>query len=349
MNAWALDVWRLPSMVSFLEAIERGLAVTPVLTLRAGPSMPDGLVPALTAFLLDRGRQVMATESEASWQPARLLGDLLGLEPELDALVQDGFDHVAFVDARKLPASGEPGSLDAWGVFLGRLTAARGTRPFGLAALFLLGEKAPAVSCGPTITWGGRLRRTDIAIWSEVNAPLDRREPLSALATALATEFCGWRLDLVVDLARARDEDLFDPLAWLEGRADDAYDDRDDCMMNGVAMPCPVRLLRQGRREELERRVWRAQLGALFPWLEECRQELVARHRDRLSLDPRRSRFGEDVEDLDIGPIAFQLESRVGRDGAARLHALRRIRNRLAHGVPADRTDLSMAIGSPLP
>jgi hypothetical protein len=349
MSAWALDAWRLPSTVAFLEEVERGLALAPALVLRASPSMPDGLAPALGEFLIERGRHLMPTAALPGRTPASLLGELLGLEPELDALAQDGFDHVAFVDLRDAGAAGA-GGLEAWTLFLGRLAAARANRPFGLAVVLLVAEEGPTVPKACEVAWGGRLRRSDVAVWTEVNAPLDRGEPLATLATALAVELCGWRLDLAAGMARSRDEDLVDPLSWLAARSADAGEgvsagaERGDCMLNGMRMACPVRLHREGARDELARRIWRAQLTALFPWLEERRQALIARYGDRLRLDPDRYARTDRVEDLELAAVAFQLDERLPRDEAAMLHALRRIRNNLAHRDPANQADLLVAL-----
>ena len=212
-----------------------------------------------------------------------------------------------------------------------------------LAVVLAIDKAAPALGAAAEVAWGGRLRRSDVAVWSEINAPLDRGEPLAMLATALAVDLCGWRLDLAEVLARAWDEDLLAPLAWLAARCGDGIEERADCALNDARMACPIRLQREGNRLELERRVWGAQLGALFPRLEERRQEIIARHRDKLRLDRARYPWIEAVDNLEIATAAFQLDAAVPREEAAMLHSLRRIRNNLAHRTPAAREDLALA------
>ena len=94
--------------------------------------------------------------------------------------------------------------------------------------------------------------------------------PAMAAAAALAVELCGWRLDLAEAIVRAGRDDLMDPVGWLERRG--AHPLGDARQFGGNAMRCPMALLLARDRTELERRIWRAQLIAVFPWIEEARQ-----------------------------------------------------------------------------
>jgi hypothetical protein len=87
---------------------------------------------------------------------------------------------------------------------------------------------------------------------------------------------------------------------------------------------------------EVERRVWSAQVGVLLPFVEERRQELLARL-DGVLRVPFRTRFGEeitDLRDLEIGHIESQLLTSplaVDPDVRRQVRRLREIRNSLAH------------------
>lgn len=87
--------------------------------------------------------------------------------------------------------------------------------------------------------------------------------------------------------------------------------------------------LAANRPAGLAKRVWRGQLAMLLPWIEQYRQMIIERERKSLRPD---ARLGADVESLDWGPLAFQLD----RVPAVKplVRALRGARNELAHGRP---------------
>jgi hypothetical protein len=80
----------------------------------------------------------------------------------------------------------------------------------------------------------------------------------------------------------------------------------------------------------LAKRVWRGQLGVLFPWIEERRREVITRHRPFLRA---KEKTMPEVEMLDWGPIAVQLGNSVKGCPKA-VQSARFIRNELAHGRP---------------
>jgi len=82
--------------------------------------------------------------------------------------------------------------------------------------------------------------------------------------------------------------------------------------------------------ESLRKRVWRGQLGVLFPWIEERRREVIIRHRAQLRATEKTT---PEVEMLDWGPIAVQLGNSA-RGCPKAILAARAIRNELAHGRP---------------
>jgi hypothetical protein len=63
--------------------------------------------------------------------------------------------------------------------------------------------------------------------------------------------------------------------------------------------------------QEIDKRLWRAHVAELFPWLEELRVALVDRFRDRVKL-PHISQNDEIVEDadlLEIGQLHWNLKN----------------------------------------
>ena len=195
------------------------------------------------------------------------------------------------------------------------------------------------------MAWDQRLRRSDVTIWADLHAPLDRSEPVSLLAAALAVELCGWRLDLAEALARASTADLLDPLAWLLRR--DTPPVAGMYRFAGRDMACPLQLAADERQEELDRRLWRAQVAALFPWLEDLRQRAIARHRKKLAVDDHLRALGvRDVDEIELGALSWQLAQKITRDEHQAIVCLARIRNRLAHRAPALPDDIDRALSA---
>jgi hypothetical protein len=89
-------------------------------------------------------------------------------------------------------------------------------------------------------------------------------------------------------------------------------------------------------RGEIRRRIWSAQVGILLPFVEEQRQDLLARLQGILRV-PFRTRFGEeinDLRDLEIGHIESQLltgRRSIDSDLLRLVRRLREIRNSLSH------------------
>jgi hypothetical protein len=109
-------------------------------------------------------------------------------------------------------------------------------------------------------------------------------------------------------------------LAWENGCVDD---------WGGEQAEHPL-WLAANRPQGLSKRVWRGQLAMLLPWIEQNRQLIITRERKYLRVDQVRS--GPDLESLDWGPLAFQLD-RVPPVKKLAL-AFREARNELAHGRP---------------
>lgn len=90
---------------------------------------------------------------------------------------------------------------------------------------------------------------------------------------------------------------------------------------------------RVGRDDEVRRRIWRAQVSVLFPFIEECRADLVAKLDGQLRV-PLETPFGviDDKRDLEIGQIGYQLARANVPDELRRLVGrLTAMRHALAH------------------
>jgi hypothetical protein len=93
-------------------------------------------------------------------------------------------------------------------------------------------------------------------------------------------------------------------------------------------------------KDSLKKRIWRGQLGVLFPWIEERRREVIARYRPFLRATERTM---PEVEMLDWGPISIQL-SNSAKGSPNAVQSARFIRNELAHGRPVSWLTISQCL-----
>lgn len=333
------DPWQLPSARAFLSEIESQVAGGGCAAVKGGPSMPAGLDLALQQYLEANGISVTIITPQAAGLPLEAVAMPFGVPAELETLAQGGLsDHLAVIVGTGLGSA----PCAAWRIFLNRFRAVRSKGASGLSVLFLApdGFESDGVPC---LGWNGRLRRVDVTIWADFHAPLDRPEPLAALAAALAVELCGWRLDLAADIARAGREDLLNPFGWLALRS--GVGASPPCTLGGLRMSCPIALLDQGAESEIRNRIWLAQLTALFPWIETHRQKVIGRHRKLLRVNDQLRAFGvTSVDEIEFGALAWQLNSRIARMEAEMITCFAQMRNDLAHRKPVNPSDLDRTL-----
>ncbi|MER8501563.1 MULTISPECIES: hypothetical protein [unclassified Mesorhizobium] len=179
-----------------------------------------------------------------------------------------------------------------------------------------------------------------------------KADTLSArLAIAVAVEVGAWDLDVIERIQSARIASAIRPDLDVKQWADERLDrwsktNRPDWpsgsydLWGGENCVHPL-FLAANQPHLLKKRVWRGQVAVLFPWLEERRQDVIRCYRSRLRADP--NSYYEDVETLDWGPICRQLG---GQPLSVRdyLHGARRLRNNLAHGVPAEWSEVEACL-----
>lgn len=168
------------------------------------------------------------------------------------------------------------------------------------------------------------------------------------LAVELAVELAGWDLATVRALAGRPLEELIDRppqgLEWVNGAAV-SWEDGTEDLFDGRRFAALGAVLAGQDRSELDRRLWRAQVRALFPWLEEVRQEFIARHGRRLKL-PLRSYDGTEIRDpaeLDWGQIQWAMKGSATPREMDWLDLMKDIRNALAHRRPVTYERLAAA------
>ncbi len=327
------DPWTLPGLRGWLDAVRRqldfGVAVVAADTLR-----PPGMSAALESADV---RPTVRAVALPGATPAAILADAFGTAETLDALLTPSLDgETAFVTFGPDPDTAAAG----WQVFITRFRAARASGRPGPALLLV--DAPPAFDASPPVgvpRWHEMLGRGDLVIWAEQNQPPARPRLAADLAVALATQLCGWRIDLGAALMRAGWADLADPLVWLARRTEAPAGRQDG--------GCPLAALRDGHRDRLVRLVWQAQLSVIFPELENRRLALVERFRPRLTIDAHLSALGvRDVDEIELGALQWQLGKLLTRGEANGLAAMARIRNALAHRKPAAAADLTDVFAS---
>lgn len=172
------------------------------------------------------------------------------------------------------------------------------------------------------------------------------------LVAAVAVETAAWDVTLMDRLTALPVEQAVRPdvcaAAWDDGRisrwrgttASWNAGSLDDWGGEAAAHPC---WLAANAPAALVKRVWRGQLAALLPWVEQQRVALIERFRRRLRPDLERS--GGDVDLLDWGPLCVQVKAMDERIAAPLTH-FRRLRNELAHGRPATWPEVAACLNS---
>ena len=318
--------WVLPGLGRWLDDLARrldhGLCVLP-----PDPGRPPGVKQALLGHM-----QLHPVECRASpgQSPAAALAEVFGTAPTLDALLNPVLDQeLAIIFLSEIG----PHDAAAWSMFFQRFLDARASGRVGPALLVAnlpVGLEVPEEAL--PLSWRTGVRRGDRVIWAEEHLPATRDGLAADLAVVLAVELCAWRLDLAALLVQAGLGDLADPVAWLSGRA--------EVPIFGEEPQCPLAVLAARRMSEVQQRIWKAQLTALFPEIESRRLEIVATHRRRLQLDDHLRSLGvTSIEEIELGALRFQLRRYLSRPEVEALDLLVRARNALAHRQPVKPDD----------
>ena len=106
-------------------------------------------------------------------------------------------------------------------------------------------------------------------------------------------------------------------------------------MVDGIEKEHSALLALRHDARALQRRIWNAEVGVMLPFVEEQRQDILARFAGVLRV-PFMTRFGEeitDIRDLEIGHIESQLANNPAVSSSIRqlITQLRTIRNALSH------------------
>lgn len=165
---------------------------------------------------------------------------------------------------------------------------------------------------------------------------------------AVAAELAGTDLELAERLAALGLRNLMRPQDTLSGRAREfgwhraTSDDQATERWQGRRRRHSAFEVLAGNTIEIDRRIWRGEVQALFPLVEELRLQLVSQVRHLLRL-PFKTEWGvvEDAEDLEVGPLYYLLKQEQAPRPAVQLaRILKSLRHDLAHLRPVRVEDL---------
>jgi hypothetical protein len=203
--------------------------------------------------------------------------------------------------------------------------------------------------CQAVFRWSNAVDHLDAGLFATGQLAGRRLTALERQLTAsLLSELALWDTEVCARLAAEPMEKLLEPLPILCSIAQErgwsvslpssdwwALGIEDD--VEGVTQRHSAFLAISGDGRGLNRRIWRAQLRVLFPAVEELRLALMPDVKRALR-PPIRTPFGVvyDVQDLEIGQIAYHLHNTGSADRALReqVSVLRDFRHALAHLEP---------------
>lgn len=377
MDAW----WKLPSSQLFLETAADLLAERGCVIVTACLGTPPGLDAALANLLSDsRDYRVVRLHispttvlNPTEWLYEQLVHDLPPEQPrDLASLGRESTltGHVILLTCTDI------GLAKPW-------IATLGAAQVIFKSLSRWERPNLVLSIPPLPTTLSSAREQDVAVQTyQPTAQLHemrylissfiptntKGELMQELRLECMVQLSMWDIGVATDLSRLSLADLLDPYSHLRdwavsqgwGNLDlsssTAYEGEKQRLgitglWGGQIAWHSAWLALQDTPRELERRLWKAQVSVLFPFIEERRLKWVEHTRNLLRV-PFETNFGviEDAADLEIGPLVHQLRQKrhlLGESVIRELEWLRLARHKLAHLEVLDAKFLDRP-GSPL-
>lgn len=204
--------------------------------------------------------------------------------------------------------------------------------------------------------WCGVPDRLDMASWVARNVSNRRGTPvLRRMAIWVAVELAGTDPVLAMYLASVDLQELLSPTRLLKKYADEAclppckgekapeWEKGQVDEFDGTEYIHSAVLAMQDQEAAIRRRIWRGQVGVLFPTLEEVRVDLIERYRAGLRKHiSALERPVDSPDELDIGQIYYLAQKfRMSANDHRLVRRVWEMRNRLAHLEPVDAKTLS--------
>lgn len=242
---------------------------------------------------------------------------------------------------------------ESWQPFLEEYRSACHSSPHQNPAQFVVvleGEVATQTPREETLltvrSWRGVVSELDATLYA---AQLLRDRSLDHLprqvAVSTVAAFALWDASVADELAANLESALKHPQGtlcdvarsrgWNAGE-DPTWESGQENLFGGEELRHSAYCALRGDTNELERRRWKAQVGVVFPFLEQRRRDIIEALEDKLWAPFDRnghSRRTETVEELEFSDILWQLrnEGTVSDDALRLIRQLRDMRNKLAH------------------
>lgn len=194
--------------------------------------------------------------------------------------------------------------------------------------------------------WAGRVRPSDMQLY--VSTQMQGRSGLGPtnLFERIVVEFAGWDSNLADELSNWSSADLLHPLPGLQelARSRDmrglSWQAGTQDMFGARSLSHILHHVATDDHDEITRRLWRAHVSEVFPWLEEIRVHLIDCFRSAIKL-PHELESGEVIRDanlLEIGQLYWNLRyaSELPEEQLNLVKLCRFARNDLAHRRPVE-------------
>lgn len=196
--------------------------------------------------------------------------------------------------------------------------------------------------------WHGMVRRLDMTIYVDKVLTSRFTHPLhQKVALASIVEISGSDPDLALHMASQDLASILDPMNLLKEFAkrrnwtfdavkNASWKDGMSDVVEGSQILHSAAVAMSEDRTELSRRIWRAQIGVIYPFIEEQRLRIIPQVRGYLHF-PINMAFGivNDAEDLEVGQLLYLLTGKPIRPRLRRLLVhLTAMRHALAHLEP---------------
>jgi len=192
------------------------------------------------------------------------------------------------------------------------------------------------------VSWDGFLDRLDMDLYAAILVGNRLTGLAKQITIAIASEIGGGDPELVGFLARLELEQLLSPLDILRTFATERMWETNSqrnewwtgkvCQLDCEQVENSALLALQGRQDEIQQLIWRAEVRTLFPVIEYYRQKYVKQYARLLT--PYNDGYEVyDVPNLEIGALRWQLSRRPGIDfgDLSLINDLKNARNALAH------------------
>lgn len=326
--------WNLPGPSAFLEQAADDLREGKCLVLCLPEHGPEDL-PTRVRRQIDRDWRRLRAE-EMGDDPAEALYDYFAPDspPETRRSCRTLVALDRFLGQAVMVEIRCPARWNAWREFLIEYEErVRATSPVlrALLCIVLIGETAdsppPSAPALVTRRWDDVVSEMDTALWtSHLLRGYGSNPTIRCVAASVVTRLSLWDPELPLRFSAEKSEHIFQPIPLLREvareRGWDATSIPDDpwpwcrglqCSVDGRSRGHSAALAAIGRQEEIEHRVWAAQVSVLFPFVEERRRGLINGLGKRLSVPFRPhpdAREITDPRDLELSHIHRQIRSR---------------------------------------